>query len=314
MEEARRAAPGVVLVADPEPEGLRDLVRLLGQDHVVHSTTDPSSVPSLATRLLPDLVLLAPHASAEQAFGLCAEVRAQPSTSDVPVILIADSAEDELRGLDAGAVDFVTRPVAPPVLLLRVRNQIDMKRVRTRLAILAGTDPLTGLANRRSMDEALHREWWRLRRSNAPLSLLMIDIDHFKDYNDLYGHPSGDECLRQVAGVVAGLLSRAPDLAARYGGEEFCGILPETELEGAIAVAERVRAQVAALELSHPGAEAAPRVTVSIGVVTAHCSEIDTPEELVRRADERLYEAKKAGRNRIVSGGPGTPARARTFQ
>jgi len=289
----------VLIVADDE-QMFSALSRPLNERYQIHTSTNVSGTASLAAELLPDLVLLVEHDRAGNTRDVCTQLRSQSATAGIPVVVIADDVQAELRCLAAGAMDFIARPIDAQVLALRIRNQIAMKRLGAHLAFLAGTDPLTGLANRRQFDEAFEREFSRLRRSNAHLSLLMIDIDFFKPYNDTLGHVRGDECLREVAAAIAGVLYRAPDLAVRFGGDEFCGILPETELEGACAVAERIRERVSALQLPHPRSSVSRHVSVSIGVVSVKCSEGQSPSEVVRMADQDLYAAKKAGRNRVV--------------
>ena len=170
-----------------------------------------------------------------------------------------------------------------------------------RLAILADTDGLTGLANRRRFDEVLVKEFIRLRRSGAPFSLVMLDVDNFKPFNDTYGHVVGDECLKQVASVFCSSLNRAPDFAARYGGEEFVGILPETDHEGAVILAEKIREQVQALGIPHVTSQVQPNVTASLGVITLDCSTIDSAFDALTLVDKQLYRAKAQGRNRVMS-------------
>ncbi len=169
------------------------------------------------------------------------------------------------------------------------------------LAVLAGTDGLTGLPNRRKFDEALESELARLRRSRAPLSLILIDVDHFKAFNDTYGHVAGDQCLKRIAVVLGSTLSRPSDLAARYGGEEFAAILPETGHAGAMALAQHIRAAIAALDVEHRASPTAPHVTASLGVVTLDCTAVESPQAAIKFADEQLYGAKAAGRNGIRS-------------
>jgi diguanylate cyclase (GGDEF)-like protein len=164
---------------------------------------------------------------------------------------------------------------------------------------LAFLDGLTGIANRRQFDEHLEREWRRLTRRSAPLSLLMIDIDHFKGLNDHYGHGYGDDCLRRVAGALADVARRSGDLPARYGGEEFAVVLPDTGTDGALTVAEKIRAAVEALRLPHVASRVAGHVTVSVGVAGGIPRHRGTPRELVNAADRALYRAKSSGRNRI---------------
>lgn len=163
----------------------------------------------------------------------------------------------------------------------------------------ANTDSLTGLANRRYFDEVLSTEFRRLKRSGAPLSLIMLDVDRFKSFNDSYGHLAGDDCLRQIGAALETFVGRVTDLAARYGGEEFVVILTETDQCGAATLAERIRKAIESLAIPHPGSDIAEYVTVSIGVVTAHTARLTSPEQVVALADDALYCAKKGGRNRI---------------
>ncbi|WP_168735356.1 GGDEF domain-containing protein [Pseudothauera rhizosphaerae] len=176
-----------------------------------------------------------------------------------------------------------------------------LQQSHDRQANLANTDGLTGIANRRRFDDLLEREAVRLQRTGEPLSLLLMDVDHFKAYNDTYGHLAGDECLKRVAEVFQAMLSRRSDLAARYGGEEFAAILTETDHRGALQVAEQIRTGVEALGIAHRSAATAPHVTVSLGVVTLDGREPKTPAQAIALADRELYRAKREGRNRIAA-------------
>jgi len=162
------------------------------------------------------------------------------------------------------------------------------------------TDSLTRLANRRYFDEALKTEFYRLKRTGSTLSLIMLDVDHFKKFNDTYGHLAGDDCLRQIGTTLKRIVGRVPDIVARYGGEEFVVILPETENVGAETLAERIRNAVEALAIAHSASDISNYVTVSLGVVTADTSRLASPERIVALADEALYSAKKSGRNQLV--------------
>lgn len=163
----------------------------------------------------------------------------------------------------------------------------------------AMTDSLTELPNRRCFDETLLSEFYRSKRSGAPLSLIMIDVDHFKKFNDSFGHLAGDECLRNVATTIKNIVMRTPDIAARFGGEEFVVLLPETDRPGSAIVAEQIRKGVEELALSAPATNTVKRVTVSLGVVTVFTAGVSSPEEIVSLADEALYFAKEGGRNRV---------------
>jgi diguanylate cyclase (GGDEF)-like protein/PAS domain S-box-containing protein len=181
-----------------------------------------------------------------------------------------------------------------------LRDMTDQKRAEAALKTLAASDGLTGLANRRSFDQTLAMEWARAERTKKPLSLVLVDVDHFKLYNDLHGHQKGDECLRAVASIIGETALRPADLSARYGGEEFTIIMPETDQRAAVKVAERLRSTLAKLQLKHGAAGAGPLVTFSIGIATRAPDETVSADWLLMKADEALYAAKHTGRNRVV--------------
>lgn len=186
-------------------------------------------------------------------------------------------------------------------LLQTIRDRTEqLEQANRKLEALSYSDALTSVANRRAFDEALDREWRRGIRSRRPLSLLMIDIDFFKAFNDAYGHQRGDSCIVQVASVLASIVRRAGDQVARYGGEEFAVLLPETDPAGAAAIAERMRMEVETLRITNDGAPLR-FVTVSIGFATATPTETGRREGLVAAADGALYSAKREGRNRACA-------------
>ena len=204
----------------------------------------------------------------------------------------------------------------PTEYVLVIRDISERKKLEDKLSALALTDDLTGLANRRAFDQALKREWMRTLREGSEVSLLLLDIDRFKEFNDRYGHQVGDDCLRAVAAAVSGAV-RASDSVARYGGEEIAIILPSTFIAGAVEVAEKVRCAIAALHISHEGnPEGGDGVTVSIGAATALARVGGTmrmPESLLLAADHAMYKAKREGRNRVATSlliayVPGKPA------
>jgi diguanylate cyclase (GGDEF)-like protein len=181
-----------------------------------------------------------------------------------------------------------------------IRDMTAQKEAQQALELLATQDGLTGIANRRRFDELLHLEWGRAMRDDKKLSLLMIDVDHFKDYNDTYGHQAGDACLQRIAATMTECIQRTVDVVARYGGEEFAVILPNASNDGANVVAERIRAAVEQLHLPVPDGKAG-KVTVSLGVATITPVQAGGFNKLIRAADAALYQAKHAGRNRIVT-------------
>lgn len=178
---------------------------------------------------------------------------------------------------------------------------IELQAANEKLERLSVTDGLTHLANRRHFDEVLEDDFLRLQRSGDPLSLIMLDIDYFKKFNDTYGHVEGDECLRQVACLINRMVKRPTDMAARYGGEEFVVILPETDAQGAVALAERIRGGICSLEIPHASSSAADHVTASFGVATVITTEMASPQKVITLADEQLYRAKSDGRNQVAS-------------
>jgi diguanylate cyclase (GGDEF)-like protein len=182
-----------------------------------------------------------------------------------------------------------------------LRDMTDQKRAELALQALASKDGLTGLANRRSFDQALAAEWARARRTRKSIALLFVDVDHFKLFNDRHGHQSGDECLRAVASVIAKTICRPADLVARYGGEEFAVIMPETGHDAAYGLAERIRKAVIGQKIAHGASGAGAMVTLSVGVAADIPGDGSSPELLLSRADQALYAAKALGRNRTTS-------------
>jgi len=183
---------------------------------------------------------------------------------------------------------------------INARKEMEFLLAETnrQLMELSNTDSLTGIANRRSFDSALEHEYYRLRRSNSELSVIMLDIDHFKEYNDYYGHVMGDECLRRIGRVLTGCVTRSVDLAARYGGEEFACILPDTGIQGAVAIAECIRQRIHELKIEHKESPVSEFVTASLGVATVRYSDNMSPADVVEMADRLMYKAKLSGRNR----------------
>ena len=179
----------------------------------------------------------------------------------------------------------------------------ELEEANQRLQRLSSIDGLTGIPNRRQLDETLQTEWRRSFRHDTPISIVMFDLDEFKCFNDAYGHQAGDECLRQVASTLHDGLRRAGDLVARYGGEEFAAVLPESDLRGALQYADAARLAVENLAIAHGGSPVAPVVTVSVGVASALPRRGASPNDLIARADQALYQAKRRGKNRVESAG-----------
>jgi len=236
--------------------------------------------------------------------------------STIPIIMVtAMQGSETLRGaFEVGATDYITKPINEVELLarvgaaLRLKHEIDrrekiqkeLEAANNRLKQISLTDGLTGLANRRHFDQVLQGEWSRALRNSTPLSLILVDVDHFKRFNDTYGHQEGDSCLTDVAEALGECANRSTDLVARYGGEEFALILPDTDSAGACAVGERLLTNVTARAIPHGASSVGPIVSVSAGIASLVPREGLPASALIAAADEALYQAKEAGRGRVV--------------
>lgn len=294
-----------VLIVDDQPDNIHALGKLIKDEYRIMAATSGARALEIAeSDNPPDLILLDVMMPEMDGYEVCRRLKQNEQTNSIPVIFVTamDSAEDEEKGFNLGAVDYISKPFKPTIVRARIKNQMNLKIKTDMLEKMSMQDGLTEIPNRRFFQENLAREWSRCMRNGLPLSLLIMDIDNFKPYNDNYGHGAGDECLRKVANVIKDTLSRPTDQAARYGGEEFVVLLPETHAAGALHVAEELRAAVQGLGITHEHSPTAPVVTISVGTST-HSAEspMKNKEQLLQLADEALYQAKEAGRNRIHS-------------
>jgi diguanylate cyclase (GGDEF)-like protein len=302
------ALNGRILVVDDAMENIRILHAALQDEHEVLFALDGPKALELARSQRPDLILLDAVMPGMDGYALCRELRSASETADIPVIFVTalSSPEDETRALETGAADFISKPVNAAVVRARVRTQLTVKRQRDALRAMVLTDALTGVANRRAFDERLAAEWRRCGRNGLPVALILVDVDHFKLYNDYYGHPAGDNTLIQVATAMRSAAGRTQDLVARYGGEEFAILLPQLDTRGATGVAGRLMAELEKMAIPHAASPTAPHLTASMGIAGMTPGEHTIPADLVQVADVRLYQAKADGRNRYRAG-PGAP-------
>jgi diguanylate cyclase (GGDEF)-like protein len=313
-----------LLIIDDHLDNVRSLSLLLSNSgYAVRKATSGEMALETIQVAKPDLVLLDVRMPEMDGYEVCQRLKANPATRDIPIIFLSASndTDDKVQAFNVGGADYVTKPFQAEEVLARVRHQItivrqqqqlmaqndqlqqvkaDLQQANLELRRIANTDSLTRVANRRCFDESLAQEWHRLRREQQPLSLILCDIDYFKQYNDRYGHPAGDACLQQVAQAISECIRRPADIVARYGGEEFAIILPNTDQAGAIAIAESIRAALQYLQIPHASSNTADHVTLSFGIACLVPTLESSHQTLIAAADISLYQAKQQGRDRII--------------
>jgi diguanylate cyclase (GGDEF)-like protein len=316
MEANKEGHPRIaILLVDDDPGSIQLMGRILAEVGQLRFATNGADALRLARSSTPDLILLDAEMPGMSGFELLKTLKSESLLADVPVIFITSHGEAgfEVSALEMGAADFIAKPLRSSRVLARVRTQLRLKQVADELRRTATTDVLTGVANRRLFDQTLEREWLRALRADEPLSLLMIDVDNFKSYNDRYGHPQGDLCLQHVTRALVDTCKRPADLVARYGGEEFVVLLPQTSRLGARFMAKKVLDTVAGAGIVHNSSQTTHYLSVSIGI---GCYDDDSScwaappsrrrdneppaqraaSDLVLAADRALYAAKRAGR------------------
>jgi diguanylate cyclase (GGDEF)-like protein len=292
-----------ILIVDDERYNIKVLTDLLREDHkIMAAKTGEQALNAALGPNPPDLILLDIMMPGLDGYEVCKRLKADSRTMHIPVIFVTalDALDDEAKGFEIGAVDYITKPFKPVIVKARVRTHIQLKRKTDLLDRMALLDGLTEIPNRRNFYVTLEKEISRAARSKSVLSLILMDIDFFKKYNDHYGHVAGDSCLRQVAKAVEGVKKRGSDFVARYGGEEFVMILPGSDMKGAMQLAEGVRCAVAALNIQHITSDVAAYVSLSLGVATILPDRKMSSVDLIEAADKALYQAKANGRNCVI--------------
>ncbi len=291
----------LILLVDDNPKNLQVLGSLLEGTYKTAVAENGAEALEFVKKRFPDLILLDILMPEIDGFEVCERLKALPETRDIPIIFLSAKTEtqDIVKGFEVGGVDYITKPFHAPELLVRVHTHIELRQKTLILQSIADRDGLTMIPNRRRFDEFLDLEWRRCLREQTTLAFIMIDIDWFKRYNDLYGHLQGDECLKQIAQTIGKTVRRPTDFAARFGGEEFAVVLGNTGVQQAMMIAENIRTAIEGLQIPHNASEISHVVTISLGVATVIPDAHTSPEDLINAADERLYEAKNAGRNQV---------------
>ncbi len=291
-----------VLIVDDTVINAQLLATILEEDCIVKiATSGEKAIEIVNQNNSLDLILLDVMMPIMDGYEVCRRLKNNPKTSEIPIIFVTakDEVKDQMMGFNLGAVDYIIKPFEPVLIKARVDTHISLRRKTQMLERLAMIDGLTGIPNRRSFDEAYGIECSCAIRKGEQISLFIIDIDYFKNYNDGYGHGAGDVCLKKVAQILQKQLTRKSDFIARYGGEEFVVILPYVDIADAAYIAEKLLQSVYDLNITHAYSKVAKQVTISIGCATHCVTTKDDCETLLRHADEMLYKAKENGRNQI---------------
>jgi diguanylate cyclase (GGDEF)-like protein len=309
-----------ILIVD-DSENIRSLLehylKGAGFNDIYHAENAPEAFSMLkmndSYRI--DLILMDISLPDINGIEACHHIKSMDYHKDTPIIMVTGKTDDTNLQLafEAGANDYLTKPINKIELLARIRSVLKLKHemdsrkkiaheleeANRKLQLLSILDELTGISNRRQFNKVLDKEWRRSLRDNKPISLIILDIDFFKLYNDNYGHQAGDYCLKQVANVLNTMVRRPGDLAARYGGEEFAIVLPDTNSENAAKYAEKIQTSIDSLHIPHEYSKVSKYITGSMGVATVIPDNETTPANLIKLADDALYQAKQEGRNRI---------------
>jgi len=291
-----------VLVIDDEKANIIKLTHILSPEYTVYASKSGKNGIAMAKKNLPDIILLDILMPEMDGYEVLSILKNIEETNKIPVIFVTGlgDAADEEKGLALGAADYISKPFSPVIVKLRVQNQVKILNLIGEIRLFGIIDQLTGISNRRNFDERLRLEWEHSKRDQTALSILMIDIDNFKPYNDTYGHLQGDMALQTITKVIKQSLSRSIDFAARWGGEEFAVLLPNTNLPGASNIAEQIRKTIESTLIPRSNGEPT-KVTVSVGVNTHTPDPESSIHDFFAGADQALYAAKGLGKNRVCN-------------
>lgn len=273
---------------------------LIDQYQIIVAANGKDALEIAFSQNPPDLILLDVVMPEMDGYDVCKRLKSIISTKDIPIIFITGKIEedDEIYGFTLGAVDYISKPFNPIIVKARIKTHMKLKMYRDYLETISYMDGLTNIPNRRRFDEQFELIWNIAKRENTVISLIMMDIDNFKAFNDIYGHQAGDECLIQVAQQLYNTFLRKTDFVGRYGGEEFVCILPNTTLENSFLIAEKMRERVMELEIQHGGSQITNIITISLGLASCFPEKESLSSKLIEQADIALYQSKKSGRNK----------------
>jgi diguanylate cyclase (GGDEF)-like protein len=289
----------ILIVGDVSPN-MNELVEALkSSDYEIVVATTGESALEIAHSIHPDLIFLDVVTSELDGYAIGNQLKEKEITEKIPVICIASQDDDETKGLQFGAMDYVTKPFHFPLIKARAKNYLTLKRQKDILEHLSTVDSLTGISNRRRFDVFLEHEWRRAIRGISNLSLIMMDIDYFKQFNEHYGYVAGDECLKQVATILDSTIERSTDLMARYDSDKFVCILPLTNAKGATVLANKLKEIILSLKIPHVQSAIAEYITISLGIATRRPYPNSSPSLLISDAETALHEAKRYGGNQI---------------
>jgi diguanylate cyclase (GGDEF)-like protein len=291
-----------ILIVDDSPQNIKVLGTILKDEgYQINVAQNGKQALEIVEKVSPELILLDIMMPVLNGYETCRKLKENPEIRDIPIIFLSAKIEPEdvVTGFEIGGADYITKPFNASILLARVKTHITLMKKSKQLKDISQKDGLTLIANRRRFDEFLEMEWRRCMRNQCPLSLIMIDIDHFKAYNDFYGHLQGDNVLRKVAKTLEKFTQRPGDLTARYGGEEFAVILGDTDEKNSQELAWKMCRQIEKQQIPHEKSGVSDVVTASFGTAAVLPGKANSTSLLLELADKRLYEAKEQGRNQV---------------
>jgi diguanylate cyclase (GGDEF)-like protein len=291
-----------ILIIDDNAASIRLLSGMLKDFGRIFFATSGKAGIEMAREQQPHLILLDVEMPVLNGYEVCRLLKQDPETERASIIIVTGHSgmESEIQALEAGAVDFITKPLNHPVVRARVQSQLKLQHQATALQRLANKDGLTGLFNRRYFDQLIEMEFLRHRRQNMSLGLALLDVDHFKAFNDGYGHLEGDACLKKITETLEAGLKRPGEVVARFGGEEFVVLFPHTTLDDVSKNGDWLCQTVRELKYPHQFSPGEHVVTISVGVSALVPNEVNSVRDLIDSADKALCQAKSEGRNRVI--------------